>query len=190
MTSTEALVTGSRLFLRHPVSDDREEFITISEESREFHLPWEPIPEDGSDPIRRTSFERFVNSCNTLASQKHLMCRLSDGVIVGYVGLSQIFMGHFCSAYMGFWVGIRHTRKGYATEGVTLCLERAFTHLGLHRVEANVIPRNAASLATVRKCGLKKEGYSPRYLKIAGEWYDHERWAITIEEWATARGPS
>jgi ribosomal-protein-alanine N-acetyltransferase len=87
---------------------------------------------------------------------------------------------------MGFWVGVQHTRKGYATEGVTLCLEHAFEHLGLHRVEANVIPRNTASLATVRKCGLKKEGYSPGYLKIAGEWCDHERWAITIEEWAAA----
>jgi ribosomal-protein-alanine N-acetyltransferase len=189
MTSSEALVTGPRLFLRHPVLDDADEFVTLREASRDFHLAWEPIPEDGSDPISEAGFKRFLATSDTPESQKHLMCSITDDAIVGYVGLSQISMGVFCSAYMGFWVGVEHARRGYATEGISLCLERAFTRLGLHRVEANVIPTNTASLATVHKCGFRKEGYSPRYLKIAGEWSDHERWAITIEEWEASRGP-
>ncbi len=72
MTSTEALVTGARLLPRHPVSNDRDEFISIREASREFHLPWEPIPEDGSDPIGAKAFGRFVAACDTPASQKHV----------------------------------------------------------------------------------------------------------------------
>ena len=189
MTHSKALVTGPRLFLRHPVSDDADEFVTLRETSHDFHLAWEPIPEDGSDPIGRASFERLLAAFDTPESQKHLMCRITDGAIVGYVGLSQIFMGPFCSAYMGFWVGVQHARRGYATEGISLCLERAFTRLGLHRVEANVIPTNTASLATVHKCGFRKEGYSPRYLKVANHWQDHERWAIRIEEWEELRSP-
>ncbi len=60
---------------------------------------------------------------------------------------------------------------------------RAFGELGLHRLEANIQPDNAASIALVRKPGFRLEGYSPRYLKIAGRWRDHERWAILAEEW-------
>lgn len=39
-------------------------------------------------------------------------------------------------------------------------------------------PANEASIALVRSCGFAQKGYSPRYLKIAGRWRDHERWAI------------
>jgi len=57
-------------------------------------------------------------------------------------------------------------------------LEARFGALGLHRVEANIMPRNGASIALVRRAGFRQEGYSPRYLRIAGRWEDHERWAL------------
>ncbi len=45
------------------------------------------------------------------------------------------------------------------------------------------MPANRASIALVKRAGLHREGYSPRYLKIAGRWADHERWALTVEDW-------
>ncbi len=182
-----ALIRGQRAILRHPIADDRDEFLALRAASRELHEPWEPIPVDGSDPVSNPAFERFVAASNTPTDQRHLICRASDGAIVGYVGLSQISMGAFCSCYMGYWVGKPYVRRGYASEGIALCLERAFTQLGLHRVEANIIPQNTASLAAAEKCGFRKEGYSPRYLKIAGRWQDHERWALTLEDWHSDR---
>ncbi|MDI7066159.1 GNAT family protein, partial [Klebsiella pneumoniae] len=57
----------------------------------------------------------------------------------------------------------------------------AFSELGLHRLEANIQPRNTASIALVRRVGFKQEGLSPSYLRINGEWRDHERWALLAD---------
>jgi ribosomal-protein-alanine N-acetyltransferase len=181
----QPLIENDTAFLRHPCPTDRHELLALREVSRELHLPWEPLPADGSDPVSPEAFARFLEGADSDDTQRHLICRRMDGAIVGYVGLSQIFLGPFCSAYLGYWVGKPFLRRGYATAGIRLCLARAFTRLGLHRVEANIIPGNTASIATARRCGFLREGYSPRYLKIAGRWQDHERWAITLEDWAS-----
>jgi len=69
------------------------------------------------------------------------------------------------------------------SEAVRLALRHAFMKLKLHRVEANVVPRNRASKGLVKKLGFRYEGTAKRYLRIAGKWQDHEHWAMTVEEW-------
>ena len=63
-----------------------------------------------------------------------------------------------------------------------LALRYAFAELRLHRVEANIQPANKRSLTLAKKAGFRREGFSPRYLKIGGRWRDHERWAILADE--------
>ena len=72
-------------------------------------------------------------------------------------------------------------------EGVSLAVSHAFRVLRIHRVEANVQPENQASIALVRSLGFRKEGLSQRYLKVAGRWRDHERWATLAEDWRPGR---
>src|SRR5439155_18144352 len=86
-----------------------------------------------------------------------------------------------------YWIGAPFARQGYMTEGLPLAIEYGFRRLSLHRIEANIQPRNVASIALVKRVGFRREGCSRRYLKIAGRWRDHERWAILAEDWLELR---
>jgi ribosomal-protein-alanine N-acetyltransferase len=112
-----------------------------------------------------------------------LVCRRADGAIVGVVNVSEIVRAALQSAYLGYYVFRPHATQGYMTEGLALVLRHAFRRLGLHRLEANIQPENLASRRLVRRLGFRKEGFSPRYLKVGGRWRDHERWAILREAW-------
>jgi [ribosomal protein S5]-alanine N-acetyltransferase len=166
-----------RVFLRAPTRADRDEFIALMRASRAFHSPWATAPTDDERfaaylaDARRTDFEAM------------LLCRSEDGAILGFFNLSQIVRRGFQSAYLGYAVGKPFANQGYMRDGLELVLRHAFVSLRLHRVEANIQPTNATSIALARGAGFRREGFSPRYLKIGGRWRDHERWAILAEEW-------
>ena len=66
------------------------------------------------------------------------------------------------------WLG-----RGIGEEAAKLILDYGFEELGLHRIEANVMPHNQASLGVLKKCGFCEEGLARKYLKINGVWEDH-----------------
>jgi ribosomal-protein-alanine N-acetyltransferase len=173
---TGLLVEGRLVGLRHPVAADRDEFLQRSRASRSLHRPWVHAPEDDE------AFAALLRSNRDETTERLLVCRRDDGVIVGVFNLSQIFYGHLRSAYLGYYAFTPYAGRGYMRDGLRLVLRHAFGPLGLHRVEANIQPGNAASIALVRSAGFRQEGFSPRYLKIGGRWRDHERWAILAEE--------
>jgi len=113
--------------------------------------------------------------------------RIDDNSVVGIFNISQICRGLFHSAYLGYYALMPNGGRGYMRAAMPLLLEAAFRQLRLHRLEANIQPSNTASLALVKRFGFRLEGFSPRYLKIAGHWRDHERWAILAEEWRTLK---
>lgn len=103
----------------------------------------------------------------------------SNGPIVGVIELTQIVWGLFRSAYTSFYSNAKMAGSGVMTEAGRLGINHAFNDLQLHRLEANIQPNNGRSLAFVKRFGFEREGFSPRYLKIGGDWRDQERRAIT-----------
>lgn len=59
------------------------------------------------------------------------------------------------------------------SEGVMALCRWGLEKQGLHRIEANIMPRNLPSIAVAERCGFQLEGMSPKYLRIAGVWEDH-----------------
>ena len=168
---------GKRVFLRPPKEDDAQEFISLNRASAWFHKGLV------SPPIEVSKFPAYLERCRRADAASFLICRAQDKAIAGAINLSQIFRAGFQSAYLGYFMGSAFAGKGYGTEAMRLLLRHAFTNLKLHRVEANIQPGNVASIALVQRAGFVREGYSKRYLKISGRWRDHERWALTVEDW-------
>jgi [ribosomal protein S5]-alanine N-acetyltransferase len=139
-------------------------------------------------PVTPAQYARYLAACRQPNFLGLLIKRRADGAVVGALELSQIVMGVFRSAYLGYYLGAPYAGQGLMSEAIALVLTHAFTEMGLHRVEANIQPDNTASLALVAKLGFVREGYSRRYLKIRGRWRDHERWAILVEDWRARRG--
>jgi len=142
-----------------------------------------------SSRFDRDRFGEILASTSDGANEKFLICRTPDDVIIGQINLSQIFRRSFQNAYLGYQLFAGFTGHGYMTDAVYLVLRFAFDQLRLHRVEANVQPDNAASIAVLQRNGFTKEGFSPKYLKIGGKWRDHERWAIINGDWRSCKRP-
>ena len=172
----------SRVFLRPPTRSDRDEFIALMRSSRAFHSPWATAPTDDE------RFAAYLADARRADFEAMLLCRSDDEAILGFFNLSQIVRRGFQSAYLGYAVGKPFAGQGYMRDGLELVLRQAFTSLRLHRIEANIQPTNGSSLALARGAGFRREGFSPRYLKIGGRWRDHERWAILAEEWRARTG--
>ncbi len=167
----------ARVYLRPPVRSDRDEFISLMRASRAFHRPWATAPTDDD------RFTAYLTDALRPDFEAMLLCRYEDEGILGFFNLSQIVRRGLQSAYLGYAVGKPFAGQGYMREGIELVLRHAFQTLRLHRIEANIQPGNAASIALAAGAGFRREGFSPRYLKIGGRWRDHERWAILSDEW-------
>jgi [ribosomal protein S5]-alanine N-acetyltransferase len=70
------------------------------------------------------------------------------------------------------------SRQRLMIEVVRGAVRRAFDEFGLHRLEANILRDNHASVAPVRGLGFQNKGFAPRYLHIDGEFQDYDQWAL------------
>jgi ribosomal-protein-alanine N-acetyltransferase len=167
------------MIVRELQRSDRAEFLRVHEVSRDHFGPWSPAMSAESQ------FDRSIEKVERADGLNARMVGVApDGRIVGFFGINEIVLGAFHSGYAGWSVSEEFKRQGYGTEGLTALLDLAFSRSGLalHRVQANVIPSNVASIRLAERVGLRREGLAERYLQIAGKWQDHVMFARTVEE--------
>ncbi|MBX3389784.1 MAG: GNAT family N-acetyltransferase [Phycisphaeraceae bacterium] len=174
------------MYLRRPLATDRAAWIALRESSLDHLLKWEPRLRVRSEAER---WDTFFRTSDSDERQRLLIFRNEDSRMVGYVGLNGIRHGALQGCDLGYWMGKEFTRRGYMTEALLLAIRHAFGSLELHRVEANVQPHNVASIGVLKKAGMRFEGVAIRFLQIDGKWCDHQRWAMTIEEWKDPLAP-
>ncbi len=164
-----------RTSFRRIVGKDRRELLALAASSRELHTPWI------SPPTTPHMFKIYLRRTQRDDHEGFAICRRDTGAIVGVVNVNNIVRGNFQSASLGYYAASAHAGQGFMREGLLQVKKHLFVDLGLHRVEANIQPGNAASIALVRRCGFVREGLSPNFLFINGAWRDHERWAAIAD---------
>ena len=106
----------------------------------------------------------------------------SEGALMGtmYLHLSSV---DDRTAEIGWLVGPRFQGQGFARECATLLLDLSFGELGLHRVYAELDPRNAASVGVCKSLGMRHEANFVEHMWLKGEWTDTGHYAILEREW-------
>ena len=175
---------GVPILLRPLRSEDVEEYTSVRALNRHWLSPW-----DATSPVPATSPRTFDDLVNlyqedALAGRMLPLVIETDGRLVGQVNVSNIVMGSFRSCTVGYWVAQSVAGKGIIPTAVALVADHVIQELGVHRIEVNIRPENAASLAVVRKLGFRDEGLRERMLHIDGDWRDHRSFALTTEDLA------
>ena len=144
--------------------------------NRTFLRPFEPIREDAFFSVlgqrkflKRELYDMAAGNCFRFWTAK----KSAPNLIIGSVALSGIVMGSFQSAYISYRSDVAHINQGYTSEALARLVRFAFHTLRLHRLEANIMPRNKPSLRVVEKLGFENEGLARAYLNINGVWEDH-----------------
>ncbi len=113
--------------------------------------------------------------------------RREDGAMVGHLYLSLRSTDHL-TAEIGWGLHPDHQGKGYAQEAATALLEVAFDRMRLHRVVAELDPRNEASVALCRRLGLREEARFRQDMWFKGAWADTGVYAIVAGDFSSTRG--
>ncbi len=160
--------------IRQLQPSDQDAFLTATNDSVTLHQPWLTAP------LTALEFKQYLTKYNDERNACFVI--MHDEGLAGVVNLNEIVRGVFQSAYGAFFVFDGYQARGVMTQGLQQVIQYAFNEMALHRIEANIQPKNHASLALVKRCGFKQEGYSPKYLFLDNQWRDHERWAILAGE--------
>lgn len=91
-------------------------------------------------------------------------------------------------AEIGFALHRRHWKNGYIAEALAVLFRYAFDTLQLRRIEADVDPRNAASIRTLERIGFQREGYLRERWWVAGEAQDSVLYGLLAREWRAEHG--
>lgn len=176
----QVMLETERLCLAVLDETNAEHVLRYYEENRHFLNPFEPKRVESFYTLegKRLELRLEREALNRGEAIRFYLMLKGESEIIGTIALTNIIKGAFKSCYLGYKLSEKHVSKGYMKEALRAVIEYGFNTLGLHRIEANVMPTNKPSIAVVKGLGFSEEGLSRKYLKINGKWEDHLRFAV------------
>jgi len=182
MKTWPIVLESDEILLRPARLRDRRQWNNVRAENKDWLSPWEAtlpqLPLSSSayeDSTLRPSFSQMVRSLNheARAGRSYSFLIWSGSNLIGQITMGGVMYGALRAAHIGYWIDRNFANKGYTTQAVKLVSGFGFSELGLHRIEINVRPENAASCRVAEKAGFVMEGDRKAFLHIDGAWRDH-----------------
>ena len=176
-------INTSRLSLRGLSSQDVEEFYEIysnPEVMRYWSTP--PLP-------NREAASKAITEIDEGFKRRELLkwgvALPADNKVIGTVTIFHPDFTHH-RAEIGYALGRAYWGHGYMHETLKAVLNFAFDDLKLHRIEADVDPRNDASVRTLERLGFQREGYLRQRWQVNGEIQDSLFYGLLRPDWDNA----
>lgn len=173
-------IDTERLILFTANEENCELILSYQASNRKFFTPWIPAM---PDKYYTYDYQMLlIREDKTLLRYEHkikfyIIHKNQPYHIIGDFSYSNIIKGVFKSCFLGYKQDEKSCGNGYMHEALSKANQFIFEDLKLNRIEANIIPRNEASIDLIQKLGFEQEGYSKKYLKINHVWEDHLRFA-------------
>ena len=166
-----------RLLLTVPDESDAAALLAYARRNDECQRQWSPPTPPDAFTLEHT-LQRIRQARAQLTAGSHLRLWLrwrqdEQGPFLGALTLSNIELGAFRCARIGYHLDHEHQGQGLMSEALRAVIRYAFEELRLHRLEASVIPTNERSVRVLERAGFEVEGYARKYLFINGQLRDH-----------------
>jgi len=173
-------IDTSRLLLRGISAADVDSFYEIfsnPEVMRYWSTP--PLPD------RDAAAEQVADIQNLFQRREMLKWGIAlraDNRLIGSVTLFHPDFTHH-RVELGYALGRAYWGRGYMQETLVAVLDFAFSALNMHRIEADVDPRNDASVKALERMGFQREGYLRERWHVDGEIQDAYFYGLLKPDW-------
>jgi RimJ/RimL family protein N-acetyltransferase len=144
------VIETARLVLRIPRPDDAKAMTCLIDDRR--------IAENTAripHPYGVADAHAFLAQANRDPAAPAFLIGLADGTLIGGCGIATTSGG---DPELGYWIGVAHLGRGYATEAARALIDHAFAELGCERLSSRARVSNPASRRVLEKCGFQWSG--------------------------------
>lgn len=181
--ANQPTLRGSRVCLRMAKPEDVPDLFALHS-NNEVMRYWSCAPYTSMAQAQEL-FDRSDRGVRAGEFHYWALTRTDDDRLIGHCTLFNISATHR-RAETGYALARRHWGHGYACEAMSLVLDYAFGPLGLHRVEADVDPRNGGSIRLLERLGFVREGLLRERWRVNDEVTDSAMFGLLAPDYATA----
>ena len=173
-------ITTERLLLRETSDQDADAVFEMESDPVAMRYWSRPPMQDVAEA--RAAVERAKGFFATRVGLRWSITRNGDGLVLGHVG---VFNFHEPSdrADIGYGLVRRHWGQGYMHEALVAVVDYAFGPLALRRLEADIDPRNLASVRALERLGFEREGLLRERWQVADEVSDSVLMGLLARDW-------